>query len=108
MDRVTQDQINVFSARDVLIEPQGPTWLWATSVEHNVLYQYQLSGAENVLMGLIQTETPYSRFHLQHRCLSHLVWFLRTIRTFRTARLAPRPVRYRGVREWLTPQLSMS
>jgi hypothetical protein len=59
MDRFTQDQINVFSARGVLIESQGPTWLWATSVEHNVLYQYQLSGAKNVLMGLAQTETPY-------------------------------------------------
>jgi hypothetical protein len=59
MDRVTQDQINIFSARGVLIESQGPTWLWATSVEHNILYQYQLSGAENALMGLIQMETPY-------------------------------------------------
>ena len=59
MDRVTQDQINVFSARGCLIESQGPTWLWGTSVEHNVLYQYQLSGASNVLMGLIQTESPY-------------------------------------------------
>lgn len=38
---------------------QGPTWLWGTSVEHNVLYQYQLSGATNLLMGLIQTESPY-------------------------------------------------
>jgi hypothetical protein len=108
MDRVTQDQINVFSARGVLIEPQGPTWLWVTSVEHNVLYQYQLSGAENVLMGLIQTDTPY--FQVSPPALvpfsSGLV--LRTIRTVRTARLAPRPVRYRGVCEWLTPQLSMS
>lgn len=59
MDRATQDMISVYSARGVLIESQGPTWLWGTSVEHNVLYQYQLSGATNVVMGLIQTESPY-------------------------------------------------
>lgn len=43
----------------MLIESKGPTWLWGTSVKHCVLYQYQLSGAQNVVMGLIQTETPY-------------------------------------------------
>lgn len=59
MDKVTQDQITVYSARGVLIESKGPTWLWGTSSEHNVLYQYQLSGAEKVVMGLIQTESPY-------------------------------------------------
>lgn len=34
-------------------------WLWGTSVEHCVLYQYQLSQARNILMGMIQTESPY-------------------------------------------------
>jgi hypothetical protein len=59
MDTNTQDVIDVYSARGLLIESKGPTWLYGTSVEHNVLYQYQLSGAENIMMGVIQTESPY-------------------------------------------------
>lgn len=27
--------------------------------EHSALYQYQLSGAKDILMGMIQTESPY-------------------------------------------------
>lgn len=59
MDVNTQDVIDVYSARGLLIESKGPTWLYGTSVEHNILYQYQLSGAENIMMGVIQTESPY-------------------------------------------------
>lgn len=47
----------------ILIESKAPTWLYATSSEHNILYQYQLHKADNVFMGLIQTESPY--FHPQ-------------------------------------------
>ena len=32
---------------------------WGTAVEHNIFYQYQLTNAKNVFMGMIQTETPY-------------------------------------------------
>lgn len=59
MDVVTQDQIDIYSGRGLLIESQGPTWLYGTAVEHNVLYQYQVSGAEDLFMGVIQTESPY-------------------------------------------------
>ena len=59
MEDADQIQINVYAARGILIESQGPTWLWGTAAEHAVLYQYQLSGAENVVMGLVQTEAPY-------------------------------------------------
>ncbi|OOQ88034.1 LysM domain protein [Penicillium brasilianum] len=59
MDLSSQDQINVFSARGILIESQGPVWLYGTASEHNVLYQYQLSGAKDVMIGMIQTESPY-------------------------------------------------
>ncbi|KAF3801934.1 putative glucan endo-1 3-beta-glucosidase [Colletotrichum gloeosporioides] len=59
MEDADQIQINVYAARGILIESQGPTWLWGTAAEHAVLYQYQLSGAKNVVMGLIQTEAPY-------------------------------------------------
>ncbi len=52
-------QINVFNGRGVLIESKGPVWLLGTASEHNILYNYQLSSASSVYMGLIQTETPY-------------------------------------------------
>ncbi|KAF7556581.1 hypothetical protein G7Z17_g1326 [Cylindrodendrum hubeiense] len=58
-DTPDQAQIDVYVGRGLLIESKGPTWLWGTSVEHCVLYQYQLTGAENIVMGLIQTESPY-------------------------------------------------
>ncbi|KAF3228279.1 hypothetical protein TWF191_002784 [Orbilia oligospora] len=59
LDIVTQDQIDIYVARGVLIESQGPSWFYGTASEHNVLYQYQLQGAKNIFMGLIQTESPY-------------------------------------------------
>ncbi|KAF7552507.1 hypothetical protein G7Z17_g4263 [Cylindrodendrum hubeiense] len=59
IDDNKQANIDVYAARGILIESSGPTWLWGTSVEHCILYQYQLSGAENVMMGLVQTESPY-------------------------------------------------
>lgn len=31
-DQVDQTQINVYTGRGLLIESQGPTWLWSTSV----------------------------------------------------------------------------
>lgn len=33
--------------------------MYGTASEHTVLYQYQLYGAKNVFMGMIQTESPY-------------------------------------------------
>lgn len=59
MDVVTQDQIDVYAARGVLVESQGPTWLYGTASEHNVLYQYQISAAKDILLAMIQTESPY-------------------------------------------------
>ncbi|KAJ5710984.1 hypothetical protein N7488_005140 [Penicillium malachiteum] len=55
----SQDQIDVYTARGILIESQGPTWLYGTASEHQVLYQYELYQAENIVMGMIQTESPY-------------------------------------------------
>ncbi|CAM1501446.1 Fc.00g034300.m01.CDS01 [Cosmosporella sp. VM-42] len=53
-------QITVFSGRGLLIESTtGTFWLVGTSVEHHVLYQYQLVNTQNIYMGVIQTETPY-------------------------------------------------
>ncbi|PKX91228.1 uncharacterized protein P174DRAFT_395178 [Aspergillus novofumigatus IBT 16806] len=43
----------------VLIESQGPTWLYGTASEHSQTYQYQLLNASNTYLGHMQTETPY-------------------------------------------------
>lgn len=59
LDLPDHSKINVYTGRGVLIESQGPVWLWGTSSEHHQLYNYQVSNAQNVFMGLIQTETPY-------------------------------------------------
>lgn len=52
-------QISIFGARGMLIESQGPSWFYGSGSEHSVLYNYLLSGAKDVFMGHIQTESPY-------------------------------------------------
>ncbi|KAF3925329.1 hypothetical protein ABW20_dc0108892 [Dactylellina cionopaga] len=59
LDIPSQTQVDVFSARGVLIESTTPSWFWGTASEHSTLYQYQLAGASNIFMGLVQTESPY-------------------------------------------------
>lgn len=59
LDLTDHNQINIYSGRGVLIESQGPVWLYGTSSEHSIFYNYQLNGAKNVFMGMIQSETPY-------------------------------------------------
>jgi hypothetical protein len=58
LDIASQDQIDVYAGRGILIESQL-AWLYGTASEHSTLYQYQLSGAKNILMAMIQTESPY-------------------------------------------------
>lgn len=59
LDLADHSQINIYNGRGVLIESQnGPVWMYGTSSEHSQLYNYQISNAKNVFMGLIQTETP--------------------------------------------------
>ncbi|KAH7369719.1 pectate lyase superfamily protein-domain-containing protein [Rhexocercosporidium sp. MPI-PUGE-AT-0058] len=55
----SSSQISLYGARGMLIESQGPSWFYGTASEHSVLYNYQLSGAKDIFMGHIQTETPY-------------------------------------------------
>ncbi|CZR66146.1 probable glucan 1,3-beta-glucosidase [Phialocephala subalpina] len=60
LDIAPHNQTNIFNGRGVLIaSEQGPVWMYGTSSEHSVLYNYQLVNASNVWMGAIQTETPY-------------------------------------------------
>lgn len=60
LDLGDHNQVNIFNGRGVLISSQqGPVWMYGTSAEHSVLYNYQIANASNVYMALIQTETPY-------------------------------------------------
>ena len=60
LDRTDHGQIDIYNGRGVLIESQGgPAWLYGTSSEHSIFYNYQVNNAKNVFMGMIQTETPY-------------------------------------------------
>ena len=43
----------------MLIQASGPVWLWGTSSEHSVLYNYQFDGVTALFAGFIQSETPY-------------------------------------------------
>lgn len=42
LDRKNHGQINIYNRRGVLVESQGPVWLYGTSSEHHQLYNYQL------------------------------------------------------------------
>ncbi|KAI9660464.1 MAG: hypothetical protein M1821_009814 [Bathelium mastoideum] len=59
LDTGGSPQIDIYTGRGVLIQSPGPTWLYGTASEHSVLYNYQLDGAQNTWMGMIQSETPY-------------------------------------------------
>lgn len=59
LDLSDHNQINVFNGRGVLVESQGPVWMYGTSSEHHQLYNYQIANARDVYMAAIQTETPY-------------------------------------------------
>lgn len=48
----------VFAGRGLLIESQGPTWLYGVSVEHFALYQATLLNTQNVFIGMLHTESP--------------------------------------------------
>ena len=59
LDLSDHNQIDIYNGRGVLVESQGPVWMYGTSSEHSQLYNYQLANAKNTYMGIIQTETPY-------------------------------------------------
>ena len=57
LDLAGKDQIDIYNGRGVLIESQGPIWLYGSGSEHSQLYNYQLSGASNIYLQLLQSET---------------------------------------------------
>ncbi|PGH12173.1 hypothetical protein AJ79_04468 [Helicocarpus griseus UAMH5409] len=58
-DNNTMTQCSVYTARGLLVESKQATWLYGTSAEHAVYYQYDFYRAQNVYAGIIQTESPY-------------------------------------------------
>ncbi len=50
---------NIAVGRGALIESTKGAWLVGTAFEHNTLYQYNLNKAQNVYIGMQQTETAY-------------------------------------------------
>lgn len=59
LDLADHSQIDIYNGRGMLVESQGPVWLYGTAVEHSVLYNYQFASAKDIYYTLIQTETPY-------------------------------------------------
>lgn len=59
LDQGDHSQIDIYNGRGMLVESQGPVWLYGTASEHSQLSQYQFQGAKDVFLGAIQTETPY-------------------------------------------------
>lgn len=59
LDLSDHNQVNIYTGRGVLIESQGPVWMYGSASEHSALYNYQVSNAKDIYMGFIQTETPY-------------------------------------------------
>ena len=44
LDRSDHNQLNIYNGRGILIESEnGPVWMYGTSAEHSVLYNYQVS-----------------------------------------------------------------
>ncbi|XWW97896.1 hypothetical protein V2A60_005892 [Cordyceps javanica] len=52
-------QCSVYVSRGLLVESQYPVWLYGTSSEHAIMYQYQFYKARHVYASMIQTESPY-------------------------------------------------
>ncbi|KAJ4361597.1 hypothetical protein N0V95_001758 [Ascochyta clinopodiicola] len=62
IDDPQNTQITVGGARGILIESEGPNWLYGTASEHSIMYQYNFANASNTLAGMIQTESPYYQY----------------------------------------------
>ena len=58
LDLKDYKQVNIYNGRGVLIESQGPVWMYGTASEHHQLYNYQIARAKDVYLSAIQTETP--------------------------------------------------
>ena len=57
LDLTDHNQIDIYNGRGILIESQGPVWIYGSSFEHSMLYNYQVANAKEIYMGVIQSET---------------------------------------------------
>jgi len=57
LDLADHNQIDIYNGRGVLIESQGPVWMYGTAFEHSTLYNYNVANAKEIYMGTIQSET---------------------------------------------------
>ena len=56
-------QITIYTGRGLYVESNdGVLWLYGTAVEHHSKYQYQFADTQTIVMGQIQTETPYYQY----------------------------------------------
>ena len=59
LDLSDHNQVDIYNGRGVLVESQGPVWMYGTSSEHSQLFNYQFANAKAIYASIIQTETPY-------------------------------------------------
>ena len=59
MEDPLNQQISIYNGRGMLIRSGGPVWLWGTSSEHSIIYNYQFDGVKALFAGFMQSETPY-------------------------------------------------
>ncbi|KAK0285043.1 hypothetical protein LTR35_005243 [Friedmanniomyces endolithicus] len=59
MEDPLNQQISVYNGRGMLIRSGGPVWLWGTSSEHSIIFNYQFDGVKALFAGFMQSETPY-------------------------------------------------
>ena len=57
LDLLDHNQIDIYNGRGILVESQGPVWMYGTAFEHSQLYNYQVANAKDIYMGVIQSET---------------------------------------------------
>lgn len=84
LDLVDHNQIDIYNGRGLLIESQGPVWLYGTAFEHSMLYNYQFANAKDIYMGVIQSETAYvppPPYELKGNILTDIKAICKTTRT---------------------------
>ncbi|QIW95418.1 hypothetical protein AMS68_000936 [Peltaster fructicola] len=59
LDLPDHNQIDIYNGRGILVESQGPAWLYGTSFEHSMLYNYNFANSKELYFGVIQSETAY-------------------------------------------------
>lgn len=57
MDLDDHNQIDIYNGRGLLVESQGPVWIYGSSFEHSMLYNYNFANSKNIFIGVIQSET---------------------------------------------------